>query len=185
MNDKEINTEEITELHEELPTKEEPTSAAEPEAPTAPEVTDMSAEPQSLTENPITEKAQDAPNANTASESESYLNSLIREERISNEYAEFKSLFPGVSVSELPDSVLSSIKNGVPLSAAYALYERRRAMSEDIASGVNKKNRELSFAVKNGKTSETYFSPDEVRQMSPSEVRSNYSKILDSMSHWN
>ena len=131
------------------------------------------------------EESETVPEDNTPSEAENYLNTLIREERISNEYAEFKSLFPGVSVSELPDSVISSIKNGVPLSAAYALYERRRAMSASAASGVNKKNRELSFAVKSGKSSEVYFSPNEVRQMSPSEVKTNYSKILDSMSHWN
>ncbi len=136
-------------------------------------------------EKPSVEEPEDMPKEVTASEAESYLNGLIREERISNEYEEFKSLFPDVSVSELPDSVINSIKNGVPLSAAYALYERRRAMSEAVASGVNQKNCELSFAVKNGKASETYFSPDEVRQMSASEVKANYSKIIDSMSHWN
>jgi hypothetical protein len=114
-----------------------------------------------------------------------YLNSLIREERISNEYAEFKALFPDASVSELPDSVRISVKNGVPLAAAYALYERRKAMSASAASKVNEKNSELSFAVKSGKISETYFSPNEVRQMSASEVKANYSKIIDSMSHWN
>ena len=136
------------------------------------EVEDAVADP-----NP-SEKAEEDP-------SEVYLNSLIREERIANEYTEFRALVPGVSVTELPDSVLSSIKSGVPLAAAYALYERRKKMSASAASGVNEKNRELSFAIKNGKTSEAYFSPNEVRQMSASEVKVNYSKILDSMSHWN
>lgn len=171
MNSEILNQEETTELCD-LPIEEKEATETEPDN----IKTDV--------ELP-SEETEDTPDEPTVSESENYLDSLIREERISNEYAEFKSLFPGVSVSELPDSVLSSVKNGVPLSAAYALYERRRAMSESVASGVNQKNRELSFAVKNGKTSEIYFSPDEVRQMSPSEVKANYSKIIDSMSHWN
>ncbi len=184
MNSEILNQEEAIELSS-LPVEEN--EAPEPEV--EPELEPESEDIPTSDELPCVE-IEDTPKEVTPedepdSESENYLNSLIREERISNEYAEFKSLFPGVSVSELPDSVLSSVKNGVPLSAAYALYERRRAMSEAVASGVNQKNRELSFAVKSGKTTEVYFSPDEVRQMSASEVKANYSKIIDSMSHWN
>ena len=172
-----FNAEEITELSEK--TTEEVLSAPDTENVPDVENTDIP----STEEEPV-EVIPSANKDEISSNSEEYLNSLIREERISNEYEEFKSLFPGVSVSALPDSVLSSVRGGVPLSAAYALYERRKAVSESIASDINQKNRELSFAVKNG-SAEAYFSPSEVRQMSAAEVKANYSKIIDSMSHWN
>ena len=51
-------------------------------------------------------------------------------------------------------------------------------------SEINEKNRERSFAVKKNFSSDSYFSPTEVKEMSPAEVKANYNKIIDSMSHW-
>jgi hypothetical protein len=34
-------------------------------------------------------------------------------------------------------------------------------------------------------TTESFFTPNEVRAMSRSEIRKNYSKILESMKKWN
>jgi len=112
------------------------------------------------------------------------LEALKNHERTAAEYREFSELFPGVSLSELPDSVNDSIRAGVPLAAAYALYHRKKEAAMAAASAINEKNRERSFAVRKNDSSDSYFSPSEVREMSPSEVRANYSKIIDSMSHW-
>lgn len=112
------------------------------------------------------------------------LESLKKQERIAEEYKEFSELFPGVSINTLPDSVSDSVRAGVPLAAAYALYHRKKEAAMAVASTVNQKNRERSFAVKKNDSSDSYFSPSEVREMSPAEVKANYSKIIESMSHW-
>lgn len=109
---------------------------------------------------------------------------LCAQERAAAEYAEFTSLFPDMKLSELPDSVAESVRAGVPLTAACALYERRRAAELLEASKANEINSGLSFAVRQDVSQEGWLSPDEVRGMSPSEVRKNYRRILESMNHW-
>ena len=112
------------------------------------------------------------------------LEALKKHESIAEEYKEFSELFPGVSIGSLPDSVNESVRSGVPLSAAYALYHYKKEVAEAAASAINEKNRKRSFAVKKNDLSDSYFSPSEVKEMSPAEVKANYSKIIDSMSHW-
>ena len=123
------------------------------------------------------------PDASTKTD-EDKLGELLKHERIAKEYAEFSELFPGVSVSALPDSVSESVRAGVPLAAAYALYHLKKEAALAAASRINEKNSERSFALKKNDSSDSYFSPAEVREMSAAEVRTNYKKIIDSMSHW-
>lgn len=104
--------------------------------------------------------------------------------RLSSECADFSELYPDVSVTALPDSVWKSFKSGVPLAAAYALYEKRERMAAERAASVNAKNQELSSGSLNSSKSEEFFSPAEVRAMSAAEVRANYAKIITSMSKW-
>ena len=104
-------------------------------------------------------------------------------QRIGLEYAEFCDLYPDISTEELPDQVWENVLRGIPLSAAYALAERRRLRTEEKARLLNEKNRSRSCgAVENG--SSGYLSPDEVRAMSRAEVRANYQNILLSMQKW-
>lgn len=112
------------------------------------------------------------------------LEALREHERVFNEYREFSSLFPEANLASLPDSVNESVRAGVPLSAAYALYRYKKEAAEKAASTVNERNRERSFAVKRNDSSDSYFSPAEVKEMSPAEVKANYNNIIDSMSHW-
>ena len=49
----------------------------------------------------------------------------------------------------------------------------------------NERNALLSSGRVGKSSSEEYFTPDEVRKMSGSEVRANYSKIMESMKRWN
>ncbi len=110
---------------------------------------------------------------------------ICARERADREYDEFKSLFPEMSVSDLPDSVRESVRAGIPLCAACALYERRRAAALAEAERANAENRERSFALHSDGGNGSYFTPDEVKEMSSAEVRKNYKRIIESMNHWN
>ena len=104
-------------------------------------------------------------------------------QRIGMEYAEFCELYPNRSPEEIPDDVWESVRRGVPLSAAYALSERKRYRTQEKARQLNEANRRRSSGSVEG-TSNGYFSADEVRAMTQSEVRANYQKILLSMQKW-
>jgi hypothetical protein len=105
-------------------------------------------------------------------------------ERLSKECEEFSELYPSVPMTTLPDSIWKSFKEGVPLAAAYALYEKKEAVAREKASSVNEKNRRLSSGSLYSKNNNDYFSPAEVRAMSAAEVKANYAKIITSMSKW-
>ena len=104
-------------------------------------------------------------------------------DRMGAECAEFCELYPDRSPADLPDEVWESMRRGVPLAAAFALYERRRAMIEEAARLQDEQNRSRSTGgveVSKG----GYLSPDEVRAMTPAEVKANYQSILLSMQKW-
>lgn len=100
------------------------------------------------------------------------------------ECEEFHTLYPQTPISSLPDNVWADVKRGIPLAAAYALAERRRAYTEALADSANKKNGQCSTGAL-ASTENEYFSPSEVRAMSQAEVRANYQKIMRSMQKWN
>lgn len=106
-------------------------------------------------------------------------------ERISAELGELAELFPDVTPTAIPTEVWDEVKNGTSLAAAYALYERRVYIKNRRANEVNEKNARLSSGKAGSSAAKEYFSPAEVKAMSPSEVRANYSKIIESMKKWN
>ena len=103
--------------------------------------------------------------------------------RMEAEMEEFSALYPQVAIQSLPDSVWADVGRGIPISAAYALAERKRLCEEALAAKSNQSNKERSSGSLAG-TESDYFSPSEVRSMTPSEVRSNYKKIMYSMQKW-
>lgn len=103
--------------------------------------------------------------------------------RLGDECQEFQTLYPNTPISSLPDNVWSDVKQGIPLAAAYALAERRRAYTESLAAATNQKNGQRSSGAMES-TESDYFSPNEVRAMSQAEVRANYQKIMRSMQKW-
>ena len=108
---------------------------------------------------------------------------IRQEERITREYAEFCDLYPQIAVSTLPQEIWRDVEGGTPLAAAYALAERKKAVSVAKANESNATNRARSAgAVKNAESIE--FSPSEVRAMSSAEVRANLPKIMRSMQKW-
>lgn len=96
---------------------------------------------------------------------------------------EFRELYPDVTFEEIPDDVMESVRSGIPLSAAYALSERRRMLREARAKELNQRNTERSSGAL-GIAETVLFTPAEVRAMSREEVRKNYDKILKSMQSW-
>lgn len=105
-------------------------------------------------------------------------------EKLHAECAEFSELYPDVPISALPDDIWKSFRAGIPVAAAYALYEKKEAVARAKAESINSKNKDLSSGSLGTSKSEEFFSPAEVKAMSPAEVRANYTKIINSMSRW-
>ena len=106
------------------------------------------------------------------------LNELQQRSRA--ELDEFCALFPNVSPLGLPSEVRAQVENGVPLAAAYALYEKREA----CRAAAGKRSAEHSWRGMGAESGGEYYSPSEVRAMSQKEVHKNYKKIIESMKHW-
>ena len=105
-------------------------------------------------------------------------------DRKAREYSEFKELFPHVELSELSPEVLAMVGGGVPLCAAYALYEKRLSVKNEAVAAHNNATRQGGFGSVGQGTEEEFYTPDEVRAMTQSEVKRNYQKILRSMKNW-
>ena len=106
------------------------------------------------------------------------------QEQILRELGDFDRLFPGASISSVPDTVWKSVETGIPLCAAYALYERERSIMQNHADEINARNSSLAAGKAGKGSSEEYFSPDEVKRMSQKEVHKHFSKIKNSMKYW-
>ena len=127
------------------------------------------------------ESASDLPEKSSA---EALVDEFRRLEELNKEYSQFRELFPDMSISELPDEVLDSVKGGVPLTAACALYKLRRTVAAAKATAVNESNEKLSSGdVK--KAPVNYLTIEEIREMSPGEVKNNYPLILESLKNQN
>ena len=104
--------------------------------------------------------------------------------RMASELGEFHALFPEVNTAAIPESIWEQVKNGIPLAASYALYEKKCALRREHAEKINLRNAKKTPGSAGKHAASEYFTSDEVRQMSQAEVRSNYQKILESMKTW-
>ena len=123
--------------------------------------------------------------ASLKSELEAYKNAAAEQEAIAKQINEFSELFPDVSVRSIPDEVWDSVKQGNSLAAEYSVYERRITEAARRIELINQKNAEKAAGVAGKNLTQEFFSADDVRKMSPSEVRANYAKIRRSMEKWN
>ena len=104
-------------------------------------------------------------------------------ERMTRECEEFEKYFPEISLRSLPESVWTQVHAGVPLAAAYALYER--GVQNERKKAEEREARAAACCVGvTHKAQDNYFSPAQVRAMSRREVRENYDRIFESMRHW-
>ena len=154
----------------------------------------------SVSENEIPEEAfEEAAEESTESENIEALKSEIEalrsqisefeaqraaQARILEEIGDFRVLFPEVDMEDIPESVWENVKKGSSLIASYALYEKRIQAEEKRIAKINAKNASRSPGIAGKDLASEYFTPDEVKKMSRSEVHANYSKIKESMKKW-
>ena len=106
-------------------------------------------------------------------------------ERLDEDIKEFRELFPEVNAQSIPDEVWEKVGNGMSLTAAYAIYQRRMDILGKRAEDINEsleKTTPIGLPEGDG---DGYLSSGEVENMSPSEIKKNYKKILLSLKKWN
>ena len=123
--------------------------------------------------------------ATLKAELEAYKAAAAQQEAIAKQLNEFAELFPEISVRSIPDEVWEDVKKGNSLAAAYSIYERRITEAARRIELINQKNAQNAAGVAGKNMPQEFFSADDVRKMSPSEVRANYAKIRRSMEKWN
>ena len=110
---------------------------------------------------------------------------LAEKERSESESILFKELFPDTDKETIPDSVKNEAQEkGIPLVAAYAIYERRRQIAASVADARNKTNAGRSSGPL-GKADNfgEALSIEQIRAMSPTEVRRHYKQIMKTLSN--
>ncbi len=105
--------------------------------------------------------------------------------RMFEELEEFGKYFPEIDIHQIPDEVWEKVKKGVPLSASFALNLRKMELERKKVSDFNEKNRRMSTGSLMQDEGEKYYSPSEVKKMTPAQVKSHYDEIVASMRHWN
>lgn len=105
--------------------------------------------------------------------------------RVKGELEAFYEFFPDVDMDEIPDDVWERVKKGASLSAEYSLLLRKRELEKKKISDFNEKNRKMSAGSIGFGEGEKYYSPSEVKRMTPAQVRAHYDDIIESMRHWN
>ena len=105
--------------------------------------------------------------------------------RMNLELSEFAEYFPEVEIGTISDDVWEKVKAGASLSASYALYLRKNELQSKKIDGINEKNRQMSAGSVLNLEGDRYYSPSEVKRMSPAQIKANYDDILESMKHWN
>lgn len=112
-------------------------------------------------------------------------NLLAERERVDAENAIFSELFPDTDKEMIPDSVREEAEaRNIPLVAAYAMYDRRRqlaAASAELHNQINagRSSGPLGKADNFGEA----LSIEQIRAMSPSEVRKHYKQIMKTLSN--
>jgi len=101
-----------------------------------------------------------------------------RAQRLQRE--EFCALYPEVDLASLPEEVTA--QSALPLAAAYALYERRRAREAARAQAANLENAQKSSgSAHHDGESDGEYSLEQIRRMTPAQVRTRYQTILHSL----
>ena len=113
-----------------------------------------------------------------------YKTAALRQEAITKQINEFSELFPTISLGSIPDEVWENVRQGNSLAAAYSVYERRIYEAKRRIDEINVQNAKSSAGAVGKDANQEFFSADDVRKMSPSEVRANYAKIRRSMEKW-
>lgn len=104
-------------------------------------------------------------------------------EQTAREEKAFAELYPNMSMADIPDIVReSAAKNHLPLIAEYALYARRLEVEHerDVARLEAAVSRS-SGAIEHGGEREELFSIEQIRMMTPREVKKHYKAVMRSL----
>ena len=105
--------------------------------------------------------------------------------RMLAELMEFQEYFPEVDIHQIPNEVWEQVKRGASLSASFALNLKKIEIDRKKVSDFNEKNRRMSAGALLQGEGEKYYSPAEVKKMTPAQIKSHYDEIVESMRHWN
>ena len=105
--------------------------------------------------------------------------------RILKEITEFEEYFPEVDIHQIPSEIWEQVRQGASLSASFALNLRRLEIERKKTNDFNEKNRRMSAGSLIQGEGEKYYSPSEVKKMTPAQVKLHYDDIVESMRHWN
>lgn len=114
------------------------------------------------------------------------LTALISErEKRDSESLIFSELFPGVDTDMIPDALREeAAEKGIPLFALYAVYERRKQLAALAAEARNRENSGRSSGpLINSDNFGEALSIEQIRAMSPSQVRHHYKQIMKTLSN--
>ena len=108
------------------------------------------------------------------------------EKRMEEDIELFRKLFPEVKGEDVPQEVWARVEKGESLAASYALFAVEKYREEERVNRINEENgKKAPPPIEGIGSSGDYFSPEAVKNMSRSEIRKNYDKILSSMEKWN
>ena len=105
--------------------------------------------------------------------------------RMNSELLEFEEYFPDTDVRSIPKEIWEQVRNGASLAGTYALFLRKNGLAEKKIGDFNEKNRRMSAGSLMNGEGEKYYSPAEVKKMTPAQVKKHYDDIITSIRHWN
>lgn len=104
--------------------------------------------------------------------------------QLSEEIQRFRKAFPDVAAEDIPQSVWEDMRNGIPLTYAYAMFLQANGKDTDYADEVNARNSSSATPPVSEGADEGELSMEEVESMSPAAVKSNFPRILRSIGKW-
>jgi len=112
---------------------------------------------------------------------------LARRDAEAGEAALLEELYPGIRKEDIPTSVFEEAQaRAIPLAAAFAIHDRRCAAARARAESVNEQNRCRSAGrVGQSASSTCHFTLEEIRAMTPAQVKRNYKQIIKSLTKQN
>ncbi len=94
-------------------------------------------------------------------------------------------VFPELDVDSIPDALFEKCPDGKGLAAEYALMTLVEKKRSEEQKEKELENEKAAVPEVKGSAEDAYFSPEDVRRMSESEIKKNYKTIMKSMEKWN
>ena len=119
-----------------------------------------------------------------------------KQARVNEEITEFSSQYPDVNVSELFENesfmnFAGEYLGKVPLTVAYGMYQKSASFKQAQDDAITKRATQLANSQASvgalstaGQANDGYFTEEQVRKMSPAEIKKNYEKIRESQARW-